>query len=187
MNLQNLRIDRSWTLFLDRDGVVNRRIVGGYVQSWEEFRFLPGVLDALALFNKTFGRIVVVSNQQGVGKGLMTEEQVLQVHRRMTEEVHAAGGRIDSAFFSPHLAREGSPMRKPGVGMGLKARKQFPEIQFRKSLMAGDSVSDMRFGKRLGMITALISEDPGPARRHPGLVDLRFDDLPGLAAYLALK
>lgn len=186
MSLQNLRIDRSWTLFLDRDGVINRRIVGGYVQSWEDFVFLPGVTDALARFSQHFGRVVVVSNQQGVGKGLMTEEQVIQLHRRMIEEIQTTGGRIDAVFFSPHLARAGSPMRKPGIGMGLKARRQFPEIQFRKSVMAGDSVSDMLFGKRLGMVTAFISDDAGPARLHPRLIDLRFADLPGLASYLEL-
>ena len=72
MNLQDLKIDRGWTLFLDRDGVINRRIVDDYVKSWDQFKFLPGVPDAIKRLAGVFGRIIVVSNQQGIGIGLMT-------------------------------------------------------------------------------------------------------------------
>lgn len=177
MTLRNFRIDQSWTLFLDRDGVINRRIIGGYVSGWEEFHFLPGVQEALSVFAQRFGRVVVVSNQQGVGKGLMTPKQVEEIHRRMQEEVSLAGGRIDSVYYAPQLESSGSNYRKPGIGMALRARKEFREIHYRQSLMAGDSLSDMRFGKRLGMVTILIAEDCTLARRHPELVDFNFTGL----------
>lgn len=181
MSLQNFNIDRDWTLFLDRDGVINRRIVGDYVKHWEQFEFLPGVVEAICKFSSIFGKIIVVSNQQGVGKGLMTENEVNEIHRKMIEEIVENGGRIDAVFFSPYLESAGSIIRKPGIGMALRARKQFPQINFRKSLIAGDSLSDMLFGKRVGMKTVFLSDDPAPAKKNHRLIDFCYSDLKALA------
>ncbi|HNY03289.1 MAG TPA: HAD-IIIA family hydrolase [Bacteroidales bacterium] len=171
-------------MFLDRDGVINRRIVGGYATRWEEFELLPGVREAVARFTGIFSRIIVVSNQQGVGKGLMKASDVETIHREMVLELEKHGGRIDAVFFSPHLASEHSILRKPGVGMALQARKRFPELRFRRSLMAGDSLSDMMFGKRAGMTTVLINPDPSLARDYPRLIDYCYPDLLSLANQL---
>lgn len=154
----------DWTLFLDRDGVINRRIPGGYVTCWEEFEFLDGVMKAMKILASVFGRIIVVSNQQGIGKGLMTVEQLKAVDARMREEIESAGGWIDAAYYSPHLAGDGHPDRKPGTGLGLHAKSDFPEIDLSRSIMVGDSESDMLFGRNLGMLTVFIGnkEDAGP-------------------------
>lgn len=159
MKLQDLQIDKSWTLFLDRDGVINTRIVDDYVKTWNEFEFMEGVLDALKLFSTFFGKIVVVSNQQGVGKGLMTFEQLNAIHKKMNEVISANGGRIDNIYTCPFKKEDRSIYRKPSVGMGLQAKKDFPEIHFKKSLMIGDSDTDMIFGKRLKMKTVFISDN----------------------------
>ncbi len=185
MILRNLPIDQTWTLFLDRDGVINRRIVGGYVKSWDELGFLPGVLEAIPKFSGFFGRIIVVSNQQGVGKGLMSGGDVEHIHEKMASEIAQKGGRIDAAYFAPQLASEKSVMRKPNVGMALRARKEFPEIRFKKSMMAGDSLSDMIFGKRLGMITAFINAESAIPGRYPRLIDVHCPDLLALSNLLA--
>ena len=184
MNLKDLKIDTGWTLFLDRDGVINRRIVGGYVRSWDQFEFLPGVEEAIRLFSGIFGRIIVVSNQQGIGKGLMTGSEVESLHLRMTGELEAAGGKIDAIFFSPHLHAHHSILRKPNIGMALKARKQFPGMSFNRSVMAGDSFSDLVFGKRAGMKTVFISTDPAIARKYPRLTDFIYPDLLSMARAL---
>ena len=147
----NIPFDSNWTLFLDRDGVINKRIPGQYVRLWEEFEFLPGVLEALSLFQSIFGRIVIVTNQQGIGKDLMTEADLEAVHRQMLQEIHATGGRIDGVYHCPDLAYENSFCRKPNPGMAYQAKKDFPEIDFKRSLMAGNSLSDIQFGCRLGM------------------------------------
>jgi histidinol-phosphate phosphatase family protein len=181
MNLNQLQIDRTWTLFLDRDGVINRRIVDDYVKTWDQFVFLPGVLDALKKFHHVFGRIIVVSNQQGVGKGLMSEADVQSVHIRMQDEIKNAGGNIDAVFYSPHLQSDKSIMRKPNIGMALKARRQFTDIRLNRSVMAGDSISDMIFGKRAGMKTVLISQNAEPAQLHPRQIDYLYPDLISLA------
>ena len=177
MNLQDLKIDRGWTLFLDRDGVINRRIVDDYVKSWDQFEFLPGAPDAIKTLSGVFGRIIVVSNQQGIGKGLMTESEVQSIHGRMVDEIGHAGGKVDAVFLSPHLQSDGSIMRKPNIGMALKARKQFTDIRFNRSVMAGDSLSDMVFGKRTGMKTVFISSDTAISKKHTRQIDYMFPDL----------
>lgn len=136
-------------LFLDRDGVINRRIVGGYVRRPEEFEFLPGVKEAMKIFAARFRRIIVVTNQRGIARGLMTEDDLRRVHEYMTAEIEAAGGRIDAIYHCP--GEDGSPDRKPLPGMALKAKRDFPDIAFENSLMAGDSASDMQFARNAGM------------------------------------
>lgn len=181
---KSLKINREWTLFLDRDGVINRRIPGDYVKRWEDFDFTPGTLEAIARFSEIFGNIFVVTNQQGIGKGQMSEEDLLMLNKHMLEAIKQAGGRIDKVYFCPDLEASGSFFRKPRIGMALRARKEFPGVHFRTSLMAGDSLSDMKFGKSAGMITALIGTDYTLARDHAELVDFHFDSLKELALTL---
>lgn len=147
------RIDTSWTLFLDRDGVINERIVGEYVNDPKEFHFLPGVLDALAYFSKLFGKIIIVTNQQGIGKGLMTSDHLQTIHKHMLEKIEEQGGRVDAVYFCPDLKSKPDNCRKPGIDMALKAKNHFPEIDFSKSIMVGDSSTDMEFGKNARMFT----------------------------------
>ncbi len=176
MNSMNLTIDNTWSLFLDRDGVINKRLPDDYVRYWDQFHFEHGVLDAIRSFSLIFRRIVVVTNQQGIGKGLMTETELIEIHRLMNEAVSNAGGRIDKIYFSPYLVSVNHFSRKPSVGMGLQARRDFKDISFRKSVIAGDSLSDLLFGKRLGMKTVLIG-NPFLARMNPFLIDFVFPDL----------
>ncbi|HEX7412264.1 MAG TPA: HAD-IIIA family hydrolase [Bacteroidales bacterium] len=171
------KIEKGWSLFLDRDGVINTQIPDDYVISLEQFSFIPGVLDAFQILSGYFGRIVVVSNQQGIGKGLMTEAILQIIHTHMISEVEVAGGRIDKVYFCPELRESHSFMRKPNIGMGLLARKNFPDIRYTNSVMVGDSISDMRFGKRLGMLTVFISDDLNEIRSHASLIDQAFPDL----------
>lgn len=161
MSLSNWDINTgNWSLFLDRDGVINRRRVDDYVKNWEEFIFLPGVLEAIALFSQKFQYIFIVTNQQGIGKGLMTEADLEMVHKKMQAEIEKAGGRIDAIYFCPSLASKNDPLRKPNPGMAYKAQKEFPKVDFKKSLMIGDSVSDMEFAINAGMHRIFIGNLP---------------------------
>lgn len=167
------KIDSEWTLFLDRDGVLNKKLEGRYVTAPQELILLPGVTDALADFSLLFGRIIIVTNQQGIGKEIMTHEDLLQVHQSLLDQLIHFGGRIDEIYYCPDLEHEDSVNRKPNPGMGLQAQKDFPEINFRKSIMVGDSPSDIQFGKTLQMITVRISpvEDRQADFTHPSLKD----------------
>jgi histidinol-phosphate phosphatase family protein len=158
MTLKDLNIDKTWTLFLDRDGVINKKLENDYVKHWMEFEFLDGAFDALKYFSGLFGRIVVVTNQQGIGKRIYRLEDLEIIHKNMLYEIAYHGGRIDKVYFSPHLTAENHPDRKPGIGMALNAKSDFPEIDFSKSIIIGDSMSDMEFGRTAGMTTVFISE-----------------------------
>jgi histidinol-phosphate phosphatase family protein len=144
-------IDQRWTLFLDRDGVINEKLEGDYVKHIDEFHFINRTLEAMELLANRFGVIVIVTNQQGIGKGLMSEEELLGIHQYMLSEVFNHGGRVDGVFYCPYLAEDDPSCRKPKTGMAFEARDRFPEIDFKRSVMVGDSVSDMEFGHRLGM------------------------------------
>ena len=172
-----LKIEKDWSLFLDRDGVINKRLPDEYVKHPDDFEFIPGVTEAMAILAGIFHPVIVVTNQQGIGKGLMTADQLEKIHQKMRSGIAEKGGRIDQVFFSPDLADSRSFSRKPAVGMGLSARKQFPGIRFRKTIMAGDSYSDILFGHRLGMTTVLIGTDMNVARQCGDLLNYRFDDL----------
>ncbi len=154
-----LTVDKTWTLFLDRDGVINDRLIDDYVKYLHELRIIDGVPEAIATFAEKFGRIVVVTNQQGIGRGMMTVDDLLLVHGYIEEVIKNAGGRIDKFYFAHQLASEKSNYRKPGTGMGLKAQRDYPEIDFTKSLMIGDSESDIEFGMKLGMKTVMLKND----------------------------
>lgn len=152
-------VDRSWSLFLDRDGVVNVKIENAYVRNVDEFAFLSGSAETIAKASALFGRIFIVTNQQGIGKGLMTESNLYDVHDYMCRSVESLGGKIDKCYFAPQLVQEKSEMRKPGTGMALMAKADFPEIDFEKSIMVGDSDTDIEFGKKLGMKTVKIDAE----------------------------
>lgn len=152
-------IDATWTLFLDRDGVINERIMDGYVTSIPDFHFLPQVPESIAFFSKHFCRVIVVTNQQGIAKKLMNERNLLEIHRYMQSEVEKFGAKIDACYFAPEFKSDAFSTRKPKPDMALKAQLDFPEIDFKKSIMVGDTDSDILFGKNLGMKTVRIKTE----------------------------
>ena len=170
------KVTTEWTLFLDRDGVINEEKLGEYILHWNAFIFGKGVLDVFKKLSDTFGRIVIVTNQKGVGKGLMTQEALDTIHYEMQREVGIVGGRIDRIYACTDLD-DSSPHRKPNHGMALQAKADLPEIDFTKSIMVGNKLSDMRFGRGAGMFTVFVAttnpETPFP---HPD-IDLRFNSL----------
>lgn len=150
------KITPTWTLFLDRDGVVNQRKIGGYITVADEFEFLPGVLQAIAVASKLFGKIIVVTNQQGIGKGLMTDEQLIQIHDHMLKRIAENNGHVDKVYYSPFLAETNHHTRKPNPGMAMQAAKDFPQISFKRCIMLGDTASDMEFARSVGMKAVFI-------------------------------
>ena len=170
-------INTDWSLFLDRDGVINERIPGDYVKSCEQLVLLPGVVEAVKIFSETFGHIFVVTNQQGIGKGLMTESELTVIHNFMTVEIEKGGGRIDRIYHSPYLESAHHHTRKPNPGMALQAKHDFPAVRFSRSVMVGDSISDMLFGKNLGMTTVFISNNIKLCRDNFKTIDYCFPSL----------
>lgn len=150
-------INKSWTLFLDRDGVINKHLPNAYVTSLEEFELIPGSIESIVKLSKIFGRVIVVTNQQGIGKGLMTTMDLEKIHFYLEEQVAKLGGKIDSIYYCPHLAQYKPICRKPETGMAMQAQEDYPEIQFHQSVMIGDSPTDMEFGRKLGAFNVMVS------------------------------
>lgn len=151
-------------IFFDRDGIVNIRIAGQYVKTADEFVFWN---DFLVLFKKIKAAgysAYVITNQQGIGKGLMSEKQLEQIHKHMQSElVRLTGYTFDGIYFCPDLANTGSKFRKPEPGMLFAAAGKH-DIDLKKSLMIGDSASDAVAGKKAGCTTIFIgNEKPAPA------------------------
>ena len=142
---------RDKYLFLDRDGVLNKHLPGDYVRCREMWEWLPHVLSKTAELAGRYARIFIVSNQQGVGKGLFSNSDLQDVHTHMLRDIEKAGGRIDKIYVCTALEESHNPDRKPGIGMALQAKTDFPEVDFHESVMVGDSLSDMLFGYRCGM------------------------------------
>jgi histidinol-phosphate phosphatase family protein len=176
LDIKNLILEEKWSLFIDRDGVINTRIIDDYVKTPSEFNFIDGTLEAISIFTKIFYPIVVVTNQQGIGKGLMSIEDLNLIHNKMNSDIIAAGGKIDKVYFCPDLANSGSKNRKPEIGMALQAKVDFPEIDFNKSIIIGDSLSDMKFGKNTGMKTVFIGNEE-TRLANKDIIDYTFSSL----------
>ena len=181
-NFDLKKINSSWTLFIDRDGVVNDEKLLDYIHTWDEFKFYEGVKEAFKIFNKKFGTIVMITNQRGVAKGLTKIEDLNLIHKNMLQEIEDANGRIDRIYFCTDMESEN---RKPNTGMGLQAMKDFPEIDLSKSIMIGNTLSDMKFGRNLGVAINIFL----PTTRKDVLldhedIDLVFNDLISVAKAL---
>lgn len=181
--MDRLNIDNSWSLFLDRDGVINEEIHGSYVTNWTEFKFCDGALDALKTANELFGHIIVVTNQRGVGKGIMTLETLKEIHINMVNDIVSVRGRVDKVYACT-ATDDNDHNRKPNTGMGIQAKEDFPAIDFRRSIMVGNSMSDMEFGKKLGMHTVLLTTKLAPVALPHDLIDEQYPTLDAWAKTL---
>lgn len=176
------------TLFLDRDGIVNVQIVGGYVESVDQFVFVDHFLDAMKLLRPMFRHIILITNQQGVGKKICTQAQVDAVHSYMQMRLLAQQTPMDAIYCCPHLATEDCDCRKPRIGMALQAKQDFPDIDFSDSVMVGDALSDMQFAQNAGVLPVHAG-----AIRYPefdeilSITKYHFDSLYDFARYLDEK
>lgn len=168
------KIDNSWTLFLDRDGVINHEKYNDYIHTWDEFVFYDGVREAIAIFAKTFHRIIVVTNQRGIAKGVTRLEDLNLIHKNMVASIEENGGRIDAVYFCPEME---SPNRKPNPGMGLQAAKDLADIDLSKAIMVGNTLSDMQFGRNLGLYTIFLPTTRPEVDLNDERIDAVYDSL----------
>ena len=186
--MNKLLINNSWTLFLDRDGVINRRMPDVYINNPEEFEFLPTVLETLAYFSRIFRHLIIVTNQQGIGKGLLSREELEAVHSHMLSAITEAGGIIDGIYYCGDSATQVGNCRKPSPVMAYRALNDFHDIDFEKSIMVGDTVADIGFGQNLGMKTFLVGEKLGYVQSDTGIKpDYILEDLASVKSMLVCE
>lgn len=147
----------SLTFFLDRDGVINRKQPEPlYVTSWEQFEFLPGALEGLAALAQTDAKIIVVTNQRGIARGVYSEAVLADIHARMKAAVEAVGGRIDAIYHCPHLGGE-CDCRKPLTGMYERAAREIPGVDLADAIVIGDALCDLEAAAKLGCPAVLVA------------------------------
>lgn len=175
-------------VFLDRDGTINVPPRKRYVTRWEEFRFLPGTLEALQRLSRAGWLLVVVSNQSGVERGLLSRPALREITRRMLGAIRRSGGRVQAVYYCTHHPDRGCPCRKPRAGMLRRANRRF-SIDLKRSFMVGDSERDVRMAKAAGCRPLLVltgHHTRGSARRLSAAPERIFRDL-GQAARWILR
>ena len=154
------------TIFLDRDGVINRNPPNkGYVRKWGEFTFIPNARKAIRELTEDGYRIIVITNQSGIGRGLYSEESVADIHTRMVAEVSKTGGTIDAVYHCPHHPDAGCECRKPNPGMLIRAAREH-NIELSNAYLIGDWITDIEAGQRVGATTFLVLTGLGQESYH---------------------
>lgn len=157
------RVERAFMrtgLLIDRDGILNEDRGYEYVRRWEEFEFIPGVLEALARIHRLEIPVAVVTNQSCIGKGLVSMEEVDRIHTRMLEEVERSGGRIEKVYLCPHMDEDQCECRKPKPGLIRRACGEL-DLDPARSFFAGDSMRDIEAGRAAGLATILVRTGKG--------------------------
>jgi D-glycero-D-manno-heptose 1,7-bisphosphate phosphatase len=148
-------------IFLDRDGVINVRLPdGAYVTKWEEFVFRDGAVEGMRLFGREGYSLIVVTNQRGIGRGIMTEDDLADIHGRMEAHLEREGVSLTAIYHCPHDHAARCGCRKPKPGMLLAAIEKF-DIDGARSLIVGDSTSDIEAGRAAGVGGVLIVSEGG--------------------------
>ena len=154
---------------------------GQYVTRWEQFRLLPGVADAIRRLNHAGMRIILVSNQRGIALGLYTASDVDRIHGGLLSVLESHDAHLDGIYYCPHDKGE-CDCRKPLPGLFEQAVANFPDIDASTSVMIGDSLSDIEFGRSLGMRCIFIEGDPTHRKSGAGkaqqLADVSCTSLP---------
>lgn len=141
-------------LFLDRDGVIieNR---AHYVRSWADVTFLPQAVEALARIQPIPHKIILVTNQSAVGRGIITLETAQAINDRLVEVIRKGNGRIDAVYMCPHAPNDQCPCRKPKAGLLLQAANEHA-IDLRRSIMIGDALTDLSAGNAAGISNTIL-------------------------------
>ena len=145
-------------IFLDRDGVVNKRLIDDYVKDWSEFQFIPDIFGVIQEIHQEGYLAILITNQRGIGRGMMTRNDLHKVHQKMQEALfQQTGHQFDAIYACPHNNDDSCNCRKPAPGMLLQAAEEF-QIDLQKSWMIGDSESDIEAGTTAGCRTVMIEE-----------------------------
>ena len=167
-------------IFLDRDGVINQNRAD-YVKSWAEVLFLPGAFEALRRLAQTPYRLVIITNQSAIGRGIITLQTADEINRRLVGQIEAHGGRVDGVYLCPHHPQAGCACRKPQPGMLLRAASEL-KLDLPRSYLIGDARSDLKAARAAGVQGILVrtgrgteaenSLDPAERALWPVLPDL---------------
>jgi D-glycero-D-manno-heptose 1,7-bisphosphate phosphatase len=170
-----MSLEQKKCVFFDRDGVVNEPSDDYFLKSWDEFRFMPGFIESLRVAQEKGYVAVIITNQQGVGKGLTSVEMLDQIHTQLIAELAGLGLELLDVYYCPHLAEEGCACRKPKPGMILDASKKY-NLNVGASWMVGDRERDIESGHAAGCRAIRVADDETAAEHRV----ISMKDLPAL-------
>jgi D-glycero-D-manno-heptose 1,7-bisphosphate phosphatase len=147
-------VTKRRAIFLDRDGVINANRPD-HVKAWDEFTFLPHVLDALRQIAASDFLVIITTNQAAIARKMVDEGTVRDIHARMTLAIERAGGRVDAIYYCPHLPEENCNCRKPQPGMYLRAAQEF-DLDLARSYVVGDALADVAAAQAIGAQPVLV-------------------------------
>ena len=175
VHLKRLHLKQSPAVFLDRDGTINEEVL--YLHEPEKFKLLPNVLEGIKKFREMGYKIVIVTNQPGIGMGYFTEEDFYRVNREMLKQFSKSGILVDKIYFCPHSKAENCPCRKPNTALIQRAKEEL-NLDLNHSFIIGDKTSDIETGKRAGIKTILVKTGfKGKDGEYPVEPDFVADDL----------
>ena len=157
-------------VFLDRDGTMAKD--GPYCSCPDDFELFPETAEAVAVLNEHGFKVIVITNQSGVGRGYFNEATLAEIHEKMKREVARAGAWIDGIYYCPHHPDDACDCRKPKPKLILQAAREH-DIDLKRSFMVGDLPMDIELGKNVGCKTALVTQQPGG--RQTGVTELGAD------------
>lgn len=172
-------------VIIDRDGVINYDS-DEYIKTPEEWQPIPGSLEAIALLNRCGFRVLVVTNQSGVGRGLYDLATLQRIHAKLHHALAAVGGHIEEILFCPHHPDENCLCRKPKPGL-LYAIQEKYHIDFAKTFFIGDSIADIKVAREVGCNPILVLTGKGEKALadYPELLEIPyFADLTQAAEYV---
>ncbi len=162
-------------LFFDRDGIVNEHPADYYIRSWDEFRFMPGFIESLRIAQAKGYAAVIITNQQGVGKGIYSAKTVETIHANLLAELSGQGLDVLDVLYCPHLAEENCDCRKPKPGMICEAARKH-DLDLSASWMVGDQERDIESGHAAGCRCIRVADDETAAEHRV----TTMKDLPAL-------
>lgn len=168
-------------IFLDRDGVINKPAPPhDYIKSWEEFEFLPEAIEGLKILYDLGYKLVIVTNQRGIARGMLTWDNLNEIHENMQEVLKENGVIIDHIFVCPHSETDNCDCRKPKDGL-LRKIEEYYEVDKEHSYMVGDSLADMESGRNYKATTIKVGIESS------SFIDFDFNNLEEFSKWLWLK
>jgi len=159
LKLTDVFLSRKPTIILDRDGVINKKAPKAqYITKWAKWNWIDGSKEAICLLKKAGYRVIIVSNQAGIARKLMTEEDLAEIHSKMQQELIECGGSIDKIYYCPHGWGDNCDCRKPKPGMLLQAQRDF-HLDLNRTYFVGDDERDKMAGDAADMETILVNEE----------------------------
>ncbi len=162
-------------IFLDRDGVISIFKPEDFIKNWEEFEFIPEAIEGLKILTDSGYKIVIISNQSGIGKGIFSQKDLDEITENMKKVLNKKGTGIYKVYYCPHREDENCNCRKPKTGLFLKAKEEIGNIDFSKTFFIGDSERDIIAGKKIGTKTILVLSGQTKNKKEVDKWDIKPD------------